>query len=52
MLRTAPKTLWPRSIMLEKCHAHLWRDGCIVALQDAGYAIEWQSSSDILLSRQ
>ena len=50
-LRVAPRSLWPRSILIETCHAHLWREGCVVALRDAGYLVEWENRNDILLSQ-
>jgi FkbM family methyltransferase len=50
LLRTAPKRLLPRVILIEVIYAYLWRDSCIVALQDEGYKIEWKSRTDVLLS--
>jgi len=38
--KTAPKTLWPRAIVLEHCHKDRWQSDCHDALIDLGYRIE------------
>lgn len=48
-LLNGPKTLWPHAILIEILHAYLWRESCIVALQEVGYKIKEKTRNDILL---
>jgi hypothetical protein len=41
--------LWPRAILIEIVHAYLWREPCVLALEDSGYKTEWRSRSDVML---
>jgi FkbM family methyltransferase len=50
-LRDAPRSLWPHAILIEVSYAHGWRQGCVLALMDAGYKIEWRGTGDFLLIR-
>jgi FkbM family methyltransferase len=49
-LRTAPKSLWPRAILMEISSAHAWREDCLKQLWLLGYGIDWQSKRDALLT--
>lgn len=51
LLRSAPEALWPAAILIEVVLGFMWREGCIVALQDRGYRIAWRSAKDVLLMR-
>lgn len=39
--KTAPKSLWPRSILIERSE-HLWREDCIAYMHTIGYHIVWE----------
>lgn len=47
--RTAPVSLWPRLILIEKDHAARWEEDCLAALADRGYRGTWTDGSDMLL---
>jgi FkbM family methyltransferase len=49
-IRTAAKSIWPRAMLIEIVHAYLWRDACVLALEDSGYQTAWKSRSDVLLA--
>jgi FkbM family methyltransferase len=49
-LRSAPKSLWPRAILLEVAHADVWREGCLYHLQDMGFQTKWRGKNDVLLT--
>lgn len=46
---SAPRSLWPRAILMEIVHGYRWHDACFHRLLQAGYAVKWQSSMDALL---
>jgi FkbM family methyltransferase len=48
-MQTAERALWPRAILIEIVHAYLWREPCVLALEDSGYKTEWRSRSDVML---
>ncbi len=48
-LRDAPRTLWPRRILMEIVNAGFWEKDCISGLLAAGYQQQWASKRDILL---
>jgi FkbM family methyltransferase len=47
--RSAPKSLWPRAILMEISSAHAWREDCLNLLQEMGFEIKWRSKRDALL---
>lgn len=51
-IRTAPRHLWPRRILMEVEQADLWNEDCLAALLAAGYQERWRSASDVLLQLQ
>jgi FkbM family methyltransferase len=50
MVRTLPRALWPRRIMIEHRHAHLWREDCIASLCAVGYVKAWAGEYDVMLA--
>jgi FkbM family methyltransferase len=48
--RSAPKSLWPRVILMEISSSHAWREDCLRQLQEMGFHIKWQSKRDALLT--
>jgi FkbM family methyltransferase len=50
MVRTLPRALWPKLIMIEHRHAHLWREDCIGALCAIGYVKAWAGEHDVMLA--
>jgi FkbM family methyltransferase len=50
MVRTLPRALWPKRIMIEHRHAHLWREDCIGALCALGYGKAWSGEHDVMLA--
>jgi FkbM family methyltransferase len=49
--RSAPKSLWPRAILMEISSSHAWREDCLRQLEEIGFHIKWQSRRDALLTR-
>jgi FkbM family methyltransferase len=49
--RSAPKSLWPRVILMEISGSRSWNEDCLRALQEMGFHIKWQSKRDALLTR-
>jgi FkbM family methyltransferase len=50
MVRTLPRALWPKRIMIEHRHSHLWREDCIGALCAVGYGKVWAGEHDVMLA--
>jgi hypothetical protein len=48
--RSAPKSLWPRVILMEISSSHAWCEDCLRQLQEMGFHIKWQSKRDALLT--
>lgn len=48
--RSAPKSLWPRAILMETSSSHAWGEDCLHRLQEMGFQIKWQSKRDVLLT--
>jgi FkbM family methyltransferase len=48
---TAPRSLWPRRIIMETIHRSRWRTDCVKALLQVGYGEAWSSGYDIALER-
>jgi FkbM family methyltransferase len=46
---SSQRTLWPKRLLLEKKHAHLWDTACIPFLQTIGYRLIWGNKNDQLL---
>jgi FkbM family methyltransferase len=46
---SAPKSVWPKAILMETLWASRWRDGCLVRLIEAGYQKCWESDLDALI---
>ena len=46
---SAPKSVWPKAILMETLWASRWRDGCLVRLIEAGYRKCWHSELDALI---
>ena len=45
----APKSLWPRRILMEVKWAERWQSDCLQGLQDQGYRVAWRKAPDCLL---
>jgi FkbM family methyltransferase len=50
MIRSLPRPLWPKRIMIEHRHAHLWREDCIDGLCAVGYSVAWSGQHDVMLT--
>lgn len=48
--RTAPRTLWPRHILLETVHAGAWAENLLEFLESAGYGLAAETSENALLA--
>jgi FkbM family methyltransferase len=47
----APRTLWPRRILMETLgRGTRWRQDCVAHLLSLGYRTEWESKKDALLA--
>jgi len=46
---TAPRSLWPRRLLIEILHARDWETDCVARMLASGYALAHQSQSDALL---
>jgi len=47
----APRTLWPRRILMETLgRGTRWQDDCVAHLLSLGYRTEWESKKDALLA--
>jgi len=44
----APKTLWPRAIVLEHCHRERWQHDCQSALVELGYRLERKDRTNLM----
>jgi FkbM family methyltransferase len=51
-IATAPRSLWPRRIIMETIHRARWRTDCVKALLQAGYGKAWSSGYDIALEQR
>ena len=49
--RSAPKSLWPRAILMEISNSRFWGEDCLHHLREVGFEIKWQSKRDVLLTR-
>ncbi len=45
----APKRLWPRAILLETVHRHLWQTDCLERLVELGYDVAEETAENVLL---
>jgi hypothetical protein len=50
-IATAPRSLWPRHIIMETIHRSRCRTDCVQALLQVGYGEAWSSGYDIALER-
>lgn len=49
-IKTAPRALWPKRILMETTHASRWTVDCLGALAEVGYVQAWRSDRDVLLA--
>jgi FkbM family methyltransferase len=49
LIKSEPKSLWPKKIFLEIRHADRWKTDCISRLTEAGYKRVWFDHSDALM---
>ena len=50
--KDAPRSLWPRAIVIEHLSRHEWQDDCIADMRTRGYAEAGRTRSNTLLVRQ
>lgn len=49
MFERAPKRLWPKAILLETVHRHLWQTDCLERLAELGYGVADETAENVLL---
>ena len=49
--RAAPEELWPRHILIETVHAHLWTEDVTGFLRNAGYKVTFETPENLILRR-
>lgn len=49
MFERAPKRLWPKAILLETVHRHLWQTDCLDRLAELGYRVDAETAENVLL---
>jgi len=47
--REAPRTLWPKAIVIEHAHKNLWEEDCIAVMKELGYEIVSITSMNTML---
>jgi len=51
MLRSAPRSLWPKRLLIEILMKGNWREDCVAALLAAGYREIWRKDEGDALFR-
>lgn len=46
----APRSLWPKAVIIEHAHRHVWQDDCIAAIEARGYAIQKATAGNTMLT--
>jgi hypothetical protein len=45
----APRSMWPRRILMETHWRSRWEQDCLEGLREAGYRVAWEKRPDCLL---
>ncbi|MFY9639477.1 MAG: FkbM family methyltransferase [Rhodomicrobium sp.] len=47
--KTAPRSLWPKAVNIERAHHGLWAEDCIALMAGSGYVIEIENKMNTML---
>ncbi len=45
----APKWLWPKAVLIEHAHRHMWNEDCVMWMKANGYQIDRVTELDSML---
>jgi FkbM family methyltransferase len=48
--KEAPRVLWPKAVIVEHAHRHVWQDDCIAAMEARGYAVQKATKGNTMLT--